>query len=78
MSIDPTLRVQSGVSTKRNVLKRAERVALMTDNGDFDEENGSPLGLRKTRVKQARKAPKKAAAEQTEGAEEGAEASSDS
>ena len=73
MSVDRTLHIKSVVSTARNVLTRAERIALMADNGDFDEDNQSPLGLRKTRVKTARKAPKKAAAAETAEAAAGAE-----
>ena len=73
MSVDRTLHIKSGVSSARNVLKRAERIALMADNGDFDTEEQSPLGLRKTRVKTARKAPKKAAAAETTEATEAAE-----
>jgi len=56
MSVDRTLYVKSGVTSSRNVLRRAERIAIMADNGNFDDENGSPIGLPKTRVKSARKA----------------------
>ena len=67
MSVDRTLHIKSGVNMARNVLKRAERIAMMTENDDFDEENSSPLGLRKTRVKTARKFSKaKAEPEATE------------
>jgi len=73
MSVDRTLHVRSGASSDRNVLRRAERIAIMTDNGDFDPDASSPLGLRKTRVKTARKAPKKAAAPEAAETAEGAE-----
>ncbi|MFW6155193.1 MAG: small basic protein [Planctomycetota bacterium] len=65
MSVDRTLHIKSGVTSRRNVLRRAERIAIMADNGKFDPETGSPIGLPKTRVKGARKAPAKAAAEET-------------
>ena len=58
MSVDPSLHIKSGGASRRNVLKRAERIAIMTDNEAFDEETSSPIGLPKTRVKAARKAPK--------------------
>ena len=76
MSVDRTLHIKSGVSSARNVLTRAERIAQMKDNDKFDDEESSPLGLPKTRVKTARKAPKKAAAEAAPevGAAEGEEA----
>ncbi len=54
MSIDRTLHVKSGGGSQRNVLKRSERIALMTENGDFDPEANSPIGLMKTRVKHTR------------------------
>ncbi|NQU76516.1 MAG: small basic protein [Planctomycetes bacterium] len=51
MSMDRTLHIASGVTSRRNVLKRSERISLMKDNGDFDEATDSPLGLAKTRVR---------------------------
>lgn len=54
MSVDRTLHVKSGVTSKRNVLSRPERIAQMAENGEFDLDQGSPLGLRKTRVKHSR------------------------
>ncbi len=72
MSVDSTLHIKSGIASQRNVLKRAERVAVMIDNGDFDQETSSPIGLPKTRVKARKAAKKKEAAktEETETAEE--------
>ena len=51
MSIDRSLHSKSGVSSSRNVLKRAERIAMMIDNENFDPNTSSPLGIPKTRVK---------------------------
>ena len=64
MSIDRTLHIRSGVSLHRNVLKRAERIAIMADEGEFDEATNSPLGLRKTRIRTS-KAGTKAKKEET-------------
>lgn len=71
MSVDRTLHSKSGVTSKRNVLKRPERIAVMTEAGNFDPENGRPLGLPKTRVKHSKagqKAKKEVVAEGAEGA----------
>ncbi len=68
MSVDRTLHVKSGIAAKRNVLRRAERIAKMTEEGTFDPETDSPLGMRKTRVRHSRvggKAKKEAKAEET-------------
>ena len=51
MSIDRTLHIKSGVSSRRNVLKRSERITRMQEEGLFDEESASPMGLAKTRVR---------------------------
>lgn len=51
MTVDSTLRMKSGMGKRRNVLRRPERIALMKENGTFDEKTDSALGLRKTRVK---------------------------
>jgi len=76
MSIDRTLHIRSGGGKQRNVLSRPERIAILAAEGEFDEENGSPLGLRKTRVRVSKAGTKKKKAEApAEGAEaaEGAE-----
>ena len=76
MSVDRTLHIKSGAASSRNVLRRAERIAAMTEKGTFDPESGSPIGLPKTRVKGARKtsaakpAAEKTGAEATEAAAE--------
>jgi len=77
MSIDRTLHIRSGGRQKRNVLKRPERIAILAAEDEFDNENGSPLGLRKTRVRASKAGSKRKKAEApAEGAEgaEGAEA----
>ena len=51
MSVDRTLHIRSGGTMKRNVLSRSERIAMLAEAGDFDPEQASPLGLRKTRVR---------------------------
>ncbi|MEL7472849.1 MAG: small basic protein [Planctomycetota bacterium] len=50
MSIDNSLKVKGGLSGKRNVLKRAERIAKMKANKSFEADKDKPLGLPKTRV----------------------------
>lgn len=64
MSVDNTLSTQSSMTKKRNVLRRAERIAVMMDNGNWDDDS-KPIGMPKTRVKATRKAgkPKKEAPE---------------
>lgn len=53
MSVDRTLHMTLGVASKRNVLKRDERIAIMLEDGRFDP-NTSPLGLPKTRIKHSK------------------------
>ncbi len=80
MSIDRTLKVHGGLKGVRSVLTRAERIAMMTEEGKFDPDKDSPIGLQKTKVRQSKAGSKskKAAAEEAapEAAEgvEGAEA----
>jgi small basic protein (TIGR04137 family) len=47
MSIDSSLKVLSGLSKHRNVLRRDERVASLIRSKRFDPQNGDPLGLPK-------------------------------
>ena len=53
MSLDRTLHMKSGVSSKRNVLKRPERIQIMQDNGRCGPES-TVLSLPKTRVRHSR------------------------
>lgn len=66
MSMDRSLKLSGGMTRLRSVLSRAERIAQLTEEGKFDLEKGSPLGLPKVKVKHSRaghKAKKEAAAE---------------
>ncbi|MEM6459458.1 MAG: small basic protein [Planctomycetota bacterium] len=47
MSLDASLKSGGGLSRHRNVLTRAERVAKLADNGEFDMAADNPLGIRK-------------------------------
>lgn len=47
MSLDSSLKIAGGLGGHRNVLTRAERVAKLAQNGEFDLESGDPMGLRK-------------------------------
>lgn len=72
MSLDRTLKLQSGLTGSRSVLSRAERIARLAEEGKFDPEKDNPLGLPKVKVRHSRagtKAKKEAA---TDEAEEGA------
>ena len=75
MSIDRTLRLHGGLLRTRSVLTRAERIASLMDEGKFDPDADSPLGLPKVRVRHSRagtktkKAAEEAPAEAAEGAE---------
>ncbi len=76
MTMDRTLKAHGGLMRTRSVLSRAERIARLTEEGKFDPEKDSPLGLPKTRVRVSRAGTKsKKAEEETleDGAAEGAE-----
>ncbi len=75
MSLDRTLKTRGGLSKTRSVLRRAERIARLIDEGKFDPENGSPLGLPKTKVRHSKAGTKTKKAEEKPAAEgEAAEA----
>ena len=62
MSLDRSLKAGSSLAQHRNVLTRAERVARLTQNNEFDTATGRPLGLRKVanrKVAAGKKAGKK-------------------
>jgi len=75
MSLDRTLKVHGGLKGARSVLTRSERIAQLIEEGKFDPETDSPLGLPKLRVRHSKAGSKskQAPAEGAEGAE-GAEA----
>ncbi len=47
MSMDPSLKSGGGLSRHRNVLSRAERIAKLASQNQFDLEQDNPLGIRK-------------------------------
>lgn len=76
MTMDRTLKQHGGLLRVRSVLTRAERIAQLTEEGKFDPEADSPLGLPKVRVRHSKAGTKqkKAEVEVEEGAEGAAEA----
>lgn len=75
MTTDRTLKVHGGLARTRSVLSRAERIDHLTEEGEFDMEKDSPLGLPKVRVRQSKAGTKtKKAAEEAAPAAEGAAA----
>jgi len=81
MSLDRTLKLRGSLRGSRSVLTRAERIVRLTDEGKFDPEADSPLGLPKVKVRHSRagtktkkEAPAEEAVEAAEGAEEEAAA----
>ncbi len=77
MSLDRRLKMHGGLKGARSVLTRPERIAKMIDEGKFNPETDSPLGLPKLRVHHSKAGAKSKKAEApVEGVEgeEGAEA----
>ncbi len=72
MSLHRSLKTKpAGLNQHRNVLTRTERIARLTERGEFDPDSDSPMGIvkvgnRSTVVKKV----KKKAADETEGAAE--------
>lgn len=52
MSIDSSLKTEGNLTTIRNVMTRAERIAALKEDGKFNAENDTALGLPKTKVKE--------------------------
>ena len=75
MSIHRSLKTKpAGLNQHRNVLKRDERIALLAQQGDFDNDSDSPFGLVKVgNRKMVTKKKVKEVKDDAEGAE-GAEA----
>ena len=75
MSMDRTLKQHGGLIGQRSVLSRDERIKLLMDEGKFDPEKDSPMGLPKLRIRhskagtKAKKAAEEAAVEAAAGAE---------
>lgn len=76
MSLDRSLKTKpSGLNQHRNVLTRAERIAQLSKEGNFDEDADSPLNLPKVAHRLVVTAKKKKTAEEgEEGADGTAEA----
>ncbi|MFG0304846.1 MAG: small basic protein [Phycisphaerales bacterium JB040] len=49
MSIDRSLKMKSGLSGKRSVMTRAERVQALKAQKSYDPKKDGVLGLRKTK-----------------------------
>ena len=47
MSLDRSLKTQGSLARHRNVLTRAERIQILSDQDRFDAEKDSPIGLPK-------------------------------
>jgi small basic protein (TIGR04137 family) len=65
MSLDPTLKTHGGLRKSRSVLKRSERIARLVDEGKFDLEAGTPLGLPKTKIRHSKAGMKTKKVEET-------------
>ena len=50
MSLHSSLKTQGNLSGKRSVMKRAERLEKLVEDGKFKTGKQSPLGLPKTHV----------------------------
>ena len=73
MTIDKSLRVQSGTARSRNVLTRAERIGKL-EEADRWKDGDSVLGLPKVRVQRlSLKKKKKVKKEEEDSAEEKSE-----
>lgn len=69
MTMDRTLKTHGGLARSRSVLKRAERIAGLIEEGKFDPEEDSPLGLPKTKIRHSRAGTKSKKAEEKPAAE---------
>ena len=75
MTVDRTLKISGGLLRARSVLTRAERIAQLIDEGKFDPEDDSALGLPKVRIRHSKAGTKtKKVAEEPTLEPEGAEA----
>jgi len=79
MTLDRSLKISGGLVRTRSVLSRAERIEKLIEEGKFDPEASSPMGLPKVRIKHSRagtkskKEEKPAEVAEVEGAEADAE-----
>jgi len=74
MTMDRSLRTHGGLRRTRSVLRRAERIAHLADEGKFDPEGDSPLGLPKTKIRHSKAGTKSKRAEEKKPEEQLAEA----
>jgi len=51
MSIDSSLKTEGNLTTVRNVMTRAERIAALKEEGKFIDKKSTAHGLPKTKVK---------------------------
>jgi len=72
MSMDRTLRAHGGLMRSRSVLTRAERIARLTEEGKFDGQTDSPLGLAKVKVRRSKAGTKEKKVKEEAPAAEGA------
>jgi len=54
MTMDRTLKTRGALFGTRSVLSRAERIAKLSEAGNFDPEKDCPLGLPKVRVRHSK------------------------
>ena len=71
MTMDRTLKSRGGLLGSRSVLTRAERIARLIEEGRFDPETDSPMGLPKLRVRHSRAGTKTKKVQATEETPEG-------
>jgi len=64
MTMDRTLKVHGGLMRARSVLTRAERIAHLIEEGKFDPDSDSPLGLPKVKVRTSKAGTKSKKAEE--------------
>lgn len=74
MTLDRSLKISGGLVRMRSVLSRAERIEKLTEEGKFDPEADSPLGLPKVRVKHSKAGTKTKKEEKAALGAEGVEA----
>ena len=74
MTLDRSLKIHGGLVRTRSVLTRAERIELLTEEGKFDPEKDSPIGLPKVKVRHSKAGTKSKKEEKKPAAEEMGEA----
>ncbi len=78
MTLDRSLKVSGGLVRTRSVLTRAERIAMLVEEGKFDPEADCPMGLPKVKVKHSKAGTKSKKEEKPEDDVEGVEGEGDS